>query len=361
MPNQETPRHYLPTVESVKDAYGEILTHNQRYTGFGNIFAQVIEAVAEQADSLESPEVGSITGSIRSRTGQSKTEGDIYGELQLIVHEDMFDRIGLKILPRPEGKHLIPIPIGDQEIISDDFKQPLASSRELVPVIYSSELLVDFLRSLDAERLSNNEELLRLITNILANLKETVAVAYSQPASEAFDKKEHSLVEYADDSLRHFVVLDQVLQDLGMRRPVIYDQHLLDENTIHGWRDRRHAEKYFDSYKQLEDYVLYWGRGLLREYLAVGPAANMRDPQRTLGYFDGMTHKMTEQVNRIVNLVNSEHTFHYGIESSEAMLAGMREALNIIDENPGHCFASAKNRQVLLENITWLQVFAANK
>ena len=359
MPNQETPRHYLPTVESVKDAYGEILTHNQRYTGFGNIFAQVIEAVVEQADLLEPPEVGSMAGSIRSRTERSKTEGDIYGELQLIVHADMFDRIGLKILPRPEGKRLIPI--SDQETISDGFKQPLASSRELVPVIYSSELLVDFLRNLDAERVGDNEELLRLITDILANLKETVAIAYSQPASEAFDKKGCLLVEYADDSLRHFVVLDQALQNLGMRRPVIYDQHLLDEDTIHGWQDRRHAEKYFDSYKQLEDYVLYWGRGLLREYLAVGPAANMRDPQRTLGYFDGMTHKMTEQVNRIVNLVNSEHTFHYGIESSEAMLAGMREALNIMDENPGHCFASAKNRRVLLENITWLQAFAANK
>ena len=359
MPNQETPHDYLPTVESVKDAYGEILTHNQRYAGFGTIFARVIEAVAEQADLLESPEAGSVVDSIRSRTGQSKTEGDIHGELQLIVHEDMFDRIGLKVLPRPEGKCLIPI--GGQEAISDGFKQPLASSKELVPVIYSSELLVDFLRSLDAERLGGDEELLRLITDTLANLKETVAVAYSQPAAEACDKKGRLLVEYADDSLRCFVILDQALQALGLRRPAIYDQHLLDEDKIHTWQDRQQAEKYFDSYKQLEDYVLYWGRGLLREYLIVGPAANMRDPQRTLGYFDGMTRKMTEQVNRVVNLVNNEHTFDYGSELSEAMLAGMREALNIMDENPGHWAASAKNRQVLLENITWLQAFAPNQ
>jgi hypothetical protein len=274
-----------------------------------------------------------------------KTESDMYGELESMVHGGVFERVGLKMLPL--GEHIRTASPDGQE----EGRQ--VTSSKLIPLVDNTELFTDYLSTLDKDKVNNDEQALQLTTDVVNTLQSTIASAV---LAETDNETERAVLdEYAEDGLRTFAAIDTRYKELGIDAPEAY-QRRIDAGSpeylgddYNRWSD---AQRYERTYKELEDYVTYWGRGVLAERVKFGSTEAMADPENMTYYFDGMQDKLVAQVDDIVGLIGPEKTTEYGQELAHAKLAAMDGVLSGMN---GQWYDGERNRTLLEENIARLR------
>ncbi len=342
MTNPEVPQNHIPTLEAVTTAYADVLCHNKRYTGFGAGSINLLSAIVEAEEANPDAPVEDIDAAVNAKITQATIEGDMEGELQSILHEDTFMRIGIKLTP-----------FGGQ-LTRTDGEQ--ISSTELAPMIENTELFTDFLAQVDAKKIQEDESSLALVTDVVTTLQRTIASCYGKMPEDASEERQQAVRQYGEDALRTFLQVDEAFKKLGLDRPAIY-QHYITEGTSgyldDQWKRHNTATKYLATYKTLEDYVTYWGRDVLPEYLATGPMDYLAQDKKYA--FDGMYDHLVKDVDGIIDLTNSARTFDFGVEAAQAMLTGIGKTIQEMDEKPDDWFVSEYNRQFLVDNAARLQ------
>lgn len=303
MTEPEAPQGHIPSPQAVATAYGEVLEHNKRHAGFragfGNLFRAVIEAEVANPDTAAED----IYAAANEKAGESTIEGDMQGELQGILHDDTFMRIGVRLAP-----------LGSQLVGNTSER---ASSTELMPMIENTQLFVDFLGQHEPEALQKDANNLALVNDVITTLQRTIATCYGEMPDDLPEDQLQATRQYGEDALRTFLQIDEAYKRLGLSNPV------------------------------LEDYVTYWGRGVLPEYLAIGPMEDLATDK--LPYFDGMHDKLVAKTDNIVALIQMDHAHDFGVEAAQAMLAGIEKTEKAMEAKPDDLFVSDHNKALLAD------------
>lgn len=338
MTNPEIPQDNTPSLETVTTAYSEVLDHNEQHTGYGAFFGNLLKAMMEAQDA--NPETSSaqdIHTAVNEKVNDATTESDMQGELQGILHEDTFMRIGIKLAP-----------LGSQ-ITSTTGER--ASSTELLPIVENTQLFIDFLEQQDPEEFQQDASNLALTTDVVTTLQKTVAACYGKLSEDMPEEQQQAAQQHGEDTLRTFLEIDDTYKRMGLDNPDLYQQYIAEGKTGYiddQWKRHHTATTYLSTYKTLEEYVTYWGRGVLPERLATGSMESLATDK--LPYFDGMHDHLAAEVGDIVALTQTEHTHQFGVEAAQAMLAGIEKTSKKMDEEPDEWFALESNRK-LLDNL----------
>jgi hypothetical protein len=256
------------------------------------------------------------------------------GEVQGILHEDLLMRVGIKLVPL--GGHS---------------NGESASSEELVPIIDNTALFTDYISQLDHEKVGQDETSLALVTDVISALQRTIAHCYGVKPEDITEEQMQEARQYGEDALRTFLQLDDAFKEAGLDKPAIYERFIADgdsDNYDDQWKRYNTARKYLAAYKTLEDYVTYWGRGVLLEYIATGSMESLAEGKRYA--FDGMRDELVQEVDGIIVLTESARTFDFGVEAAHAMLSGIQKTIQEMDEKPDEWFVSDENRKFLEDN-----------
>jgi hypothetical protein len=329
----EAPQNHVPSLDTVNAAYNEVLDYNNRHTGWGVGIGKMMKSMIQAQ--IENPEGSEdeVSASAAKKEEEATTEGDMHGELQKIIHEDTFMRIGIKLSPL--GSYL-----GDTE-------GQRKGSAELLPIVENVELYTEFLSSLDPQEVQKDEKSIALFSDTISTLRQIVAVCYGEKPEVISNEEHKALMQYGEDALRTFLKIDDVYKKIGLDNPELFKSYLEAEQSGYSdeaWKRRDQAEKYLNNYKGLENYVNYWGRGVLPEYIATGSMESLAEDKRP--YLDGMHDKLVKKVDDIVDLTKSERTRGFGVEAAQAMLTGLRETVKQMDEQPEEWFTNDENRNL---------------
>lgn len=336
MTNHESGANIAPRLEEITGAYQEILDHNRKNTGFGALFGTMANSYIEGADAVSQQTDDPLEAAM--------TETDMKGDLQGVFHDDVFSRVGIKITP---FGHV------------NDVHGPRVTSRELVPIVDNTELFTSFLVGLSQEEVPRDENNLKLTADVINTLHRVVAS--SMTATEDPHKKQ-LLEGYAEDSLRTFLAIDEEYKRLGIDKPDSYQQALdAGKPEYLGEEMNRYyeAEEYLENYRELGNYVTYWGRGLLSEYVKVGSMDSLA--QSHGDYFDGAQDELVQRVNDVVALIGPERTTDYGLEAAGALIQGLEKTLANMDTAEGSWYAYDGNRALLTQNIARLRQVAGQQ
>ncbi|HUB93744.1 MAG TPA: hypothetical protein VMB52_04530 [Verrucomicrobiae bacterium] len=307
---------HIPSLEEVTGAYTDILAHNSRHTGLGAMIHVTIDP-------------------------NFATEGDMSAEMQDLVHEGTFMRIGIRMV-RDGGR--------------------------ITPVLENTQLYVDFLSQQNPEEVRSTDENLYLMGDVINSLRQTVRAGFSgRGDSEASDEEiggTHR--ERAEEALRSFLALDEEYRRLGIDRPESYQRYIeageqtlsqpITKETAPAMKAVTRARSYFADYTALEEYVTYWGRDLLQEYMVIGAPAFLEGSKGV--YADVGYDKLTAEVQQILDLIGLERTTQYGIETAQAMLRGIETTLREMTDDPTIWFASDEYRKFLEELASRLRAVA---
>lgn len=325
----EIPQNHMPNFEIVEAAYSDVLEHNKR-TGLGGGLASLLGAILS-----ESTQQG-----IDEKLEQTVTEVDMQGELQGLLHEDTFMRIGIYLAP-----------LGSQLV---DAKENKVSSAELIPIIQNPELFIDFLKSADSQRLQESDQAVSLMAGVMNGLWYAVATCYGEkPKDDVNPEEEEILVRYGEDALRTFLRIDETLKEIGADDPLAYQEHA---DNSEDWNLKYKTRDFLRFYETLQNYTVYWGRDLLPEYIKLGAMKDLAHNVKP--YLDGFQGKLFEKIADIKDLAEVEKTHEFGVEAAQAMLSGINGALAEIEEDPEIWFAPQK--ELLDDSAAILQSVAAN-
>ncbi|HEX8226660.1 MAG TPA: hypothetical protein VF572_02215 [Candidatus Saccharimonadales bacterium] len=341
MTNPEANHNFVPPLEEVTTAYQDILAHNKAHTGFGSVFRAVFEATNSHGEVFVGDEVVKLASATEPVSGDHITdamnervaEGEMDAELQDIFHDNTFMRVGVKLAPI--GGH---VGAGNRR----------ATSSALVPTVENADLFTGFLSGLDGEQVQADDDNLKLIGDVVSGLKDAVTIPYTREAKDMSPEDRQLLMEYSENALRTFVAIEPEFERLGIDKPDNYQKYLENYDPKakdEEWWRWQHADKYTRDYDTMQDYVKYWGKDVLPEFIEIGP------PERAFVspdyYFDGMQRHLEEKVHDVIGLIGPERTTEYGMECVQGMLQGIETALASGNADPDQWWVSDDNRKLL--------------
>lgn len=347
-PQEQHPGH-MPSFDEANAAYNEIVEHNRRHTGMGAGLANLFMG-AVGAESVE----------------QSVTEGDMHGELQGILHEDTFMRIGVAIAP--SGSYM-----GNGE-------GERTSSAALVPSIANTELFKEFLSGIKPEDVEIGEDQL-LLSSVLGNLQHTIATCFDPSVIEKLDPEIREIVtRHGEDALRTFIAIAPEYQRLGLDaeslrenfgvEPEVEGWMVLGKNPTQEERDKKERldkqRQEHDRYKQahdivktqetLEAYVAYWGRDLLPEFIVADRWQYIKKPENQLfgpaeWHTDGYERQWRHALEFLAGLEQDDRTKEFGEEVRQNLIRSLDVAVGAIDDGENEKPAYVTSQRDDLANI----------
>lgn len=337
---QEAVANFIPPLAEVSGAYADILEHNSKNTGMG---AFMLTLINSQIEDHEARQTGQTPRTSDEVIESAKTEADMQGELRDVFHGDVLARIGVRVAPL--GEH----------VTSGEGQQ--VSSSALVPMVNNVELYTGFLSGMAPEEIQGDENALRLTSDIINTMRNLVVAGATVRVEDEAQKG--AVQEYVEDTLRAFTAIDDEYTRLGIDNPLSYQRALeageprwLNEE----WQYYNQAKTFRANYDELRNYVTYWGRGVLPEYIAVGSMESLESPKTY--YFDGLHDRATEDIERIVSLIGPERTTQFGREAAAAMVKGFENTLEKLDTPEGAWADLPRNRELMVNGIARLREVA---
>lgn len=207
-PQEQSLPNHIPSFTEANGAYNEILAHNKRHTGMGAGLGNLFRAMLEDAEpiDIEDPTSGrpaeDIYVAINERTKQDVTEGDMHAELQEVLHEDTFLRIGLKMAPF--GSHMI------------NLEGERTTSTALVPILENTELFKEFLGTINPEEVEIGEDQ-RLLASVLGNLRSTIMTCFDPIEREKVPEEfQQAVIQHGENAMRSFLTVAPEYERLGL-------------------------------------------------------------------------------------------------------------------------------------------------
>ncbi len=325
-PEEQSRPDHIPSLEVVNTAYSEIVAHNKRHTGmgvgFGNIFQAIIEADNPISDDPNDPQplpAEDIYAAVNEKMKQSTTEGDMHGELQEMLHEDTFMRIGIKM--GPFGNHMVN-GLGER-----------TTSTALVPLIENTELFKDFLATVSPEEVAVDAEDL-LPSAVLGNLRKTVATCFDPEQLREAPELQEAATQVGEDALRTFLELEPEYKRLGLDSESLRAK-LADIPEGTGLYERVKGRA--DNYATMQGYVEYWGRDLLPEFIEADKGQYLKKPEdQGFGpaswHYDGGQRYWGPALEFVAALGQEDRTKEFGEEVRQGLVHSLDTGIKEIDD-----------------------------
>jgi|GEM_PF-2677227 len=348
----------LPELETVRQAYADVLDHNSSHTGFGALFRGVVQATMAAGDFIDIDDNGDEIASgsldpkiidpsaqqkdIAESLSRGREEGEMSQDLTALMNEGVFTSIGIMLLPN--GNHLASAQ-GEAVTVS-----------ELKPTIENATLFASFLASLrpedvhvpynqkpDSKWLVHKEEedayephrgTYELLTDVLVGVRNEIQAGVDAAALEDPDVRAQ-MMAYSETAMSNFSKVE-------------------DEYTRLGFTD-----KTFDRYsaariEDLKNCIKYWGQGALPEYLRIG---GRLDPAGKIHWFDGLQDRMVRDVDYTLSLQLDPRTQPLGHDVAVALSASLHATLGILDESDAAWANNEENRQLVTDSIERLKPY----
>jgi hypothetical protein len=339
-PSREPSRYSPPSYAEVVGAYADIVRHNDDHTGFGAVFPVIIRAMIEEGDFIDPNDDSeyqnklekNLSERIANQLRDSVVEGDMDGELQDILHGDIFTRVGLKM--NPSGSFM------------STLQGEPVSSVKLMPDIEIVTMFSDFLGTISPEEIEIGDN--ELILDVLSVLRDKIARCYSPNSRNKVPEHQRPMLEQiGEDALRTFITIEPELQRLGLDADSLRNKYevkptgkgylFLGKNATAEQKAEKAAHDEYNSAQRtiktqeaLTRYVTYWGRGLLPEYLDAGHYLLSPENQ---GFGPAHWHKDGGQrywkhaLESVARLTGDERTRAFGEEVRDGLVASVDAAL----------------------------------
>lgn len=250
MPEPDTQPNpdFMPQLHAIANAYSDITAFNQRFSGLGSAINDRIANARVYGDGDEAEiDDYAFIGLTFTDLKQGQEEAEMNADLNTLVNEDTFSRIGIEIMP-----------LGST-FGTDDAS---FSTTKLAPRISNVALYKEFLSKIpkgtilatDDSLLSATMEILDLIVTTCFDTKSREKIS---PESLG------NVSQLGLDSLRAFTEIQDQYSRLGLDPESIH-QYLLDQPDD-GY-DHRQAARGLSlarAYDSLEHAVELWGQRLL--------------------------------------------------------------------------------------------------
>ena len=328
---QNSSPNELPSYQEVTDAYAQIVEHNKRHTGFGSIAGAIARAIIK-SDSREA--VGddrshdNASDPVEEELKTTKVEGDMSGEIQEIIHQAIFKSVGLKL-----------VSLGSEWIASSGVD---ATSAKIDFEIEDIELFSKFLGTIDPEDVVIGPN--QLIPSILTNLQRRISWAYSNNVPE--DQQAVS-EKYGEEALRSFLTIEPDIERLRLDSESLRERFpqkpkgrgwlrlgagASDENKVEkaAHDEYDNAMEIAENYDLLQQYVEYWGRDLLPEFIESGlylvePAKQEFGPSQW--HIDGGEHYWRHALDCVDRYESDDRTKSYGEEVKASLIRSLDSAI----------------------------------
>lgn len=348
-PNPEIPQDPTSDLQVVTAAYGDILMHNNKHTGFGAMFKGILKGMMESDDIIELDNPNATTPKsieeeykgVDDKLEEGIVEGDMSAELQDIFHSDTFMRAGIKIAPF------------GQFVANSEGK--VVTSTELVPMIENTSLFTEFLDKLQSEDVQN-EGAETFLSDVVSNLSKVVDICFDgRKHNDVSDEQKVALAEAGEDALRAFVTIDPEyarlgIDDTAMRKRVEGISKELSDFLNSGkggvvptdisdeYGQYTKNQQKMRIYEGMSNRVNYWGRGLLSEYLVAQHGQYLAPPaEQGFGpaawQKDGGQYRWQEALDFLSQLEQDERTKSFGEEVRQGLVVSLDAALAELDDS----------------------------
>lgn len=303
----------IPLPAEIDQAYNDVIVRSRSNGNIGNLIATLMEATIEANDVIDLGDEETTTQPktetmelFKQKVGQQKTESEMGNELQTILHEDLFLRIGIKIIPAgsyisdPEGNRV--------------------TATSLEPALGSVSLFKSYTDTLTPNNASGSN----LLQDIASGLKLRIDKAVTAQNSQEFtDEQKTMLQEIGMDALRAWTELEPSYEKLSV-----------DGQAI----------------KYLNEYPKYWAQDMLSEFIEASNKGYLEVEGVKYGFgpaewaLDMTPSKLLERWNAAIDLMtavgmkNPESELYVQIhshltESLAASVASMQEGLEKAESN----------------------------
>lgn len=340
MSNNEELNQISPPFEEVSAAYGEVLEYNREHTGIRPAIRRSMEVVFKHA-------VGEGT---EDDSKDKTAEADMQGEIQEIIHEEVFMHAGIKL-----------VPLGSYSVEGND----RIAGKALVPSVVNVGLFKDFLSKVGPEQVSEDSGA-ALLVDVALQLKKLIVMGFTDDGTIG-DAQSAEAIEVSEEALRTWDAISDEYKRLGFSASVleraagsISDDLKQFNDTASGGdtlpealadedRENKSTLRYLSIFSTLEDAVDYWGQGILPEFIRASEMGLFRKEDRRY-YFDGKIDEVGNDVRAIVELMSTPKTVELGLIAREKYIYSIRQTIRCIDAVPSGTWPNvSNNRQVMAE------------
>jgi hypothetical protein len=195
---------------------------------------------------------------------------------------------------------------------------------------------------------------LRLGVDVVNTLAQRVRTCFGDVPESVSEDERAALREYGEDALRTFTKIQPEYQRLGLDNPIEYQQKIAQgppEFLGAEYRRYNEAALYIKTYAQMEDFVEYWGRNVLPEYIRSG---HELDGEIKDDYFEDLQDKLCHDVDYILSMQMDDRTRIFGKELARAKVLSLTRTLEQMSE-PDTWYASAQNKKLVEEQLARLR------
>ena len=322
----------IPSLQEVTNSYQEVLLYNKQHTGISKGIINLLKATVESEESIETS-----SSVFRESLEKANNEDSMYKELTQIVHENALKSVGVSLQPGSPMKSSTGMEVG---------------APKLMPTIDDVQIFSLFLEQQSKEVFQEDEKHLDLIIDLIEDLRTRVINGFAPYPADPANVVVEPFRSNGELALKTFDYIENDLTRLGLDDGSIFQNlSLEDAPTTNNEEYRRHvkAKRYKENYKELGQYIHYWGQDILVQYVRVGSLEKLEQEQ--LMYLDGeqMNNKLIKLTAYILDMVQSdkESEKDYGKKSASHLLVGIQKTAAKFQNEPDQWFVTSKNKTLL--------------
>ena len=318
----------IPSLQDITDSYQEIINFNNKHTGMSIGIMNILRATLEIEESVETS-----TSVFEEALEKANSEDSMHKELTQIVHEDILRSIGVSLQHGSQLKSSTGTSI---------------SAPKLIPTIADIEMFQGFLSKQSKTEIQSDDKNLDLIIDLVKDIKKRV-IEGATPFPESTDLYMVQACRYSGElALKHYDYIYDDLKRLGLDEPDYFIELLQKGAPAYlgeEYSEYIKAKQHIETSHELEEYLEYWGRDLLIQYVRTGSPEQLQKDK--IMYLDGehMNIRLNKQTDYIIDLCNSQNDNEkdYGVTSAKNILHGINSTIALMENNQDEWYVNEEN------------------
>ena len=317
-----------PSLQAITDSYQEVINFNNKHTGMSIGIMNILRATLEYEESVETS-----TSVFEEALEKANSEDSMHKELTQIVNEDILRSIGVSLQHGSQLKSSTGASI---------------SAPKLIPTIADIDMFQGFLSKQSKTEIQSDDKNFDLIIDLVKDIKKRV-VEGATPFPESIDQYMVQACRYSGElALKHYDYIHDDLKTLGLDKPDYFIELLQKEAPAYLGEEYSmytKAKQHIETSHELEEYLEYWGRDLLIQYVRTGSPEQLQKDK--IMYLDGehMNIRLNKQTDYIIDLCNSQNDNEkdYGVTSAKNILQGINTTITLMENNQDEWYVSEEN------------------
>ena len=326
--SSESSPEKIPSIQDITDSYQEVINFNNKHTGMSICIMNILKATFEYEESVETS-----TSVFEEALEKANSEDSMHKELTQIVHEDILRSIGVSLQHGSQLKSSTGASI---------------SAPKLIPTIADIDMFQGFLSKQSKTEIQTDDKNLDLIIDLVKDIKKRV-IEGATPFPESTDLYMVQACRYSGElALKHYDYVYDDLKRLGLDEPDYFIELLQGEAPAYlgeEYSEYIKAKQHIETSHDLEEYLEYWGRDLLIQYIRTGTPEQLQKDK--IMYLDGehMNVRLNKQTDYIIDLCNSQNDNEkdYGVASAKNLLQGINSTITLMKDNQDEWYVNEEN------------------